>query len=61
MKTYTMHYFVPDDFEAGEWTDTANYSVMQAICGNIYLQYLVYPNQGSANSTVLQVTAGTLE
>jgi hypothetical protein len=60
MKLYVEYYFVPDDFELGDWTDTTQYSVAAAICGNVYLQYLVYPNNGSTSSTVLQVTAGTL-
>ena len=61
MKTYTTAYFIPDDFEAGEWTDTADYSVVQAVCGSVYLQYLVYTNPSNASSTVLQVTAGNVE
>ena len=60
MKTYTNAYFVPDDFELGDWTDTDQYSYALAICGSVYLQYLVYPNPSNASSTVLQVTAGNI-
>ena len=61
MKTYTNAYFIPDDFEAGDWVDTDDYSVVQAVCGEVYLQYLVYTNPSNASSTVLQVTAGNVE
>ena len=61
MKTYTTAYFIPDDFEAGDWEDTDDYSVVQAVCGSVYLQYLVYTNPSNASSTVLQVTAGNVE
>ena len=61
MKLYVEYYFVPDDFELGDWTDTASYSYANAVCGNIYLQYLVYPNPSNSSSTVIQVTAGTIQ
>ena len=62
MKLYVEYYFVPDDFALGDWTDTASYSYADAICGDVYLEYLVYPNPSNPdNSTVIQVTAGTIQ
>lgn len=61
MKLYVEYYFVPDDFELGDWEDNSNYSEAVAVCGSVYLDYIVYPNNGSTSSTVVQVTAGNLE
>jgi len=35
--------------------------VVNAVCGSVYLDYIVYPNNGSTSSTVVQVTAGNIE